>query len=166
MLPPIRSWIVAAMVCVGLSVRKVSNQCVHSFIPRFRNSSFGKNKNLKRATQLLLLREYSATMPAETASTSYPTEMTKAERYLFDLNGYIVVRGVLTPEEVEEANDVIDSHAHEMIERSDNALRNAVKDTKLYGTGPARKDLGKVLEWGKESKIFKSVLAHPRLVPL
>lgn len=105
-------------------------------------------------------------MTTSAPSTPYPTEMTEDERYLFDLNGYVIVRGVLTLEEVEEANNVIDRHAHEMIERSDQELRNALKDTKLYGTGPGRKDLGKVLEWGPESKVFKSILAHPRLVPL
>lgn len=72
----------------------------------------------------------------------------------------------LEQDEVKEANDVIDRHAHEMVERSDKALRNAVEGSKLYGTGPGRKDLGQVLEWGKESKVFKSILAHPRLVPV
>jgi hypothetical protein len=27
-------------------------------------------------------------------------------------------------------------------------------------------DLGRVLEWGEESRVFKSILAHPRLVPV
>ena len=112
-----------------------------------------------------------STMAAIENSTSslikeYPLEMTEGERYLFDLNGYLIVRGVLTPEEVEEANKAIDNHAHEMIERSDGPLRNAVKGTKFYGDGPGRKDLGRVLEWGEESRVFKSILAHPRLVPL
>ena len=40
-----------------------------------------------------------------------------------------------------------------MVERSDAALRNAVKDTKFYGKGPGRMDLGQVLEWGEESKV-------------
>jgi len=100
------------------------------------------------------------------AERSYPIEMTEDERYLFDLNGYVVIRGVLTPEEVEEANAVIDNHSQDMIERSDGQLRNAVKGSPLYGSGPGRKDLGQVLEWGEESKVFKSILAHPRLVPL
>ena len=103
----------------------------------------------------------------ETMSTpEYPIEMSEAERYLFDLNGYIVIRGVLTPEEVQQANDAIEKRSDLMIQRSDGALRNAVKGTALYGTGPGRKDLGGVLEWGAESKVFKSVLAHPRLVPV
>jgi ectoine hydroxylase-related dioxygenase (phytanoyl-CoA dioxygenase family) len=111
----------------------------------------------------------SSTVKEETLNThaSYPLEMTEDERYLFDLNGYVVIRGVLTPDEVQEANAVIDNHAHEMVERSEGTgLRNAVKGTKLYGSGPGRKDLGGVLEWGDESKVFRSILAHPRLVPL
>jgi hypothetical protein len=94
-----------------------------------------------------------------------PIEMTEDERYLFDLNGYIVVRGVLTAEEVLEVNTVIDNHRDEMIERSDKSLRNTVGGTAFSGTGPGRKDLGGVLEFGAESKVFKSILAHPRLVP-
>jgi hypothetical protein len=105
-------------------------------------------------------------MSAVNGDSSFPTEMSEDERYLFDLNGYVIVRGVLTPEQVEEANAMIDKHESEMIQRSDAALRNAVKGTKLYGSGPGRKDLGQVLEWGADSKLFKSILAHPRLVPL
>ena len=102
-----------------------------------------------------------------TAQSDFPLEMTDDERYLFDLNGYIVIRSVLTSEEVAKANAIIDKHEHEMVERSDDALRNAKEGTKLYGTGPGRKDLGGVLEWGaEESRIFQSILAHPRLVPL
>lgn len=97
---------------------------------------------------------------------SYPLEMTEDERFLFDLNGFIIVRNVLTKEEVEEANKVIDQHENEMIERSSGALRNAAEGTKMYGQGPGRKDLGQCLEWGEESKVFKSILAHPRLVPM
>ena len=93
--------------------------------------------------------------------------MSEEERYLFDLNGYLIVRNVLTPEEVAAANRAIDHHAAEMVERSDPALRNAVKGSALYGTGPGRQDLGRVLEWPlAESAVFKSILAHPRLVPL
>jgi ectoine hydroxylase-related dioxygenase (phytanoyl-CoA dioxygenase family) len=98
-------------------------------------------------------------------TSDYPAEITDGERYLFDLNGFIVVRGVLTPEEVQQANEAIENHKHAMVERSDAPLRNAVAGTAFSGTGPGRKDLGGVLEWGPESKVFKSILAHPRLVP-
>lgn len=103
----------------------------------------------------------------KTKSIHYPTEITEAERYLFDLNGYLVVRGVLTPSEISAANAAIDRHLDQAVERSDTALRNAVKGSSLYGTGPGRKDLGQVLEWGaQDSRVFQSILAHPRLVPL
>eukprot|EP00961_Rhodomonas_salina_P256166 3462037-Rhodomonas_salina.1 len=36
--------------------------------------------------------------------------MTPTEKYLFDLNGFIVVRNVLTPEEVAAANAAVDAH--------------------------------------------------------
>jgi len=96
--------------------------------------------------------------------------MTEDERYLFDLNGYIIIRGVFTPEEVKAANESIDKRQNEMIERIEGtSLRNAVKGTAFYGSGAGRKDLGKVLEWDYEedgSKVLKRMLAHPRLVPL
>jgi len=100
------------------------------------------------------------------AEQAYPIEMSEAERYLFDLNGYIIIRNVLSAEEVAEANYAIDKHQEAMIERKEDALRNTVKGTKFSGTGTGRKDLGGVLEWGEDSKIFKKILAHPRLVPI
>lgn len=92
--------------------------------------------------------------------------MTDDEKYLFDLNGYLVIRNVLTPQEVEEANRVIDMHSDRFVQRNSGALRNAIPNTKYYGTGPGRKDMGQVLEWGEDSRVFRSILAHPRLVPL
>ena len=87
-------------------------------------------------------------------------------KYLFDLNGFIIVRNVLSSEEVKAANAAINRHEDQFIERSDPSLRNAVEGTALYGSGPGRKDLGRVLEWGSEdSKVFKSILAHERLLP-
>jgi len=108
-----------------------------------------------------------AAAAASFQKVEYPIEMTEDERYLFDLNGYLIVRGVLTPEEVAEANAAIDRHADEMVERSDSNLRNAREGTKYYGQGPGRMDLGRCLEWGEtDSRVFQSILAHPRLVPI
>ena len=84
--------------------------------------------------------------------------------YLFDLNGYIIVRNVLTKTEVEQANKIISKKVENMVERSDPALRNTVAGTAFSGVGH-RKDLGGVLEWGTDSRIFKSILAHPKLLP-
>jgi ectoine hydroxylase-related dioxygenase (phytanoyl-CoA dioxygenase family) len=132
--------------------------------PRLLGSTSSSSR-INRASGSFLFRR-TMVSHANGANGEYPIDMTEDERYLFDLNGYIIVRGVLSPEEVEDANAIIDKHAGEMIQRSDGALRNAVKGTKMYGTGPGRKDLGKSLEWGADSKVFKSILAHPRLVPL
>lgn len=92
--------------------------------------------------------------------------MSEAERYLFDLNGFIVVRNVLTPEEVAACHAAIDNRSDEAIPRSDPTLRNAIEGSPMYGAGPPRIDLGGIFEWGVESHAFKSIMAHPRLVPL
>lgn len=108
-----------------------------------------------------------ATATANGIKEAILTEMTEAQRYLFDLNGFLVIRGVLSPEELKRANAAIDKREDQMIQRSENALRNAKEGTKMYGTGPGRKDLGGVLEWGAEdSRVFQSILAHPKLLPL
>jgi Phytanoyl-CoA dioxygenase (PhyH) len=94
--------------------------------------------------------------------------MSDDDRYLFDLNGFLVVRGVLTPEEVQKANGAIDRHQHQMVERLDPNLRNAKSGTFFFGTGSGRKDLGRMLEWdgGGDAAVFRSILAHERLVPI
>ena len=46
------------------------------------------------------------------------------ERFLFDLNGFLVVRGVFSAEEVASANAAIDAHAGELHAR-EGQLRNA-----------------------------------------
>eukprot|EP00587_Corethron_hystrix_P008648 CAMPEP_0113306048 /NCGR_PEP_ID=MMETSP0010_2-20120614/5451_1 /TAXON_ID=216773 ORGANISM="Corethron hystrix, Strain 308" /NCGR_SAMPLE_ID=MMETSP0010_2 /ASSEMBLY_ACC=CAM_ASM_000155 /LENGTH=319 /DNA_ID=CAMNT_0000160629 /DNA_START=469 /DNA_END=1428 /DNA_ORIENTATION=- /assembly_acc=CAM_ASM_000155 len=95
-----------------------------------------------------------------------PFEMSDDEKYLFDLNGYIVLRGVFSPEEVADANAVIDRHLEEANSRLDPALRNTKNDSPMRGdNAKARMDLGGILEWGEDSKIFKKILAHDRLMP-
>ncbi|KAK1746034.1 PhyH family protein [Skeletonema marinoi] len=94
----------------------------------------------------------------------YPIAMSEAERYLFDLNGYIIIRDVLTPDQIAAAHAAIDAHLTDAIPRSDPTLRNAVEGSPMYGSGPPRLDLGGIFEWGSaESEVFKSILAHPRL---
>lgn len=138
-------------------------------------SSFGSFRVHKRKRSSLAVRNRELSMLSdmnpdedtnEKMATEYPIEMTEDERYLFDLNGFIIIRNVLTKEEVKAANEIIDKHQKEMIERNEVALRNAVEGTSFYGSGPGRKDLGGVLEWGNDSKIFRKILAHPRLVPV
>ena len=90
--------------------------------------------------------------------------MTEDERYLFDINGYIVVREVLSPEEVAEANRAIDHHSGEIRERAGD-LSLSGESSALKGiTG--RGDLGGMLAWEKPwCEPFRAMLAHPRVVP-
>ena len=43
--------------------------------------------------------------------------MTDKERFLFDLNGYLMLEDVLTSEEVAAANQAIDRHSHLLRDR-------------------------------------------------
>ena len=95
-----------------------------------------------------------------------PDEMSLSEtdKYLFDLNGYLVIRNVFSQSEVAEMNRVIDSKAGDFKSREDSELKNTKKGTPLYGG--ARKDLGGLLGWsGNDSFHFKKVLDHPTLRP-
>ncbi|MGK3735157.1 MAG: hypothetical protein ACI8RD_005450 [Bacillariaceae sp.] len=122
---------------------------------------------LENATDSSSFNDLPVMADQEQRKKEYPIEMTEDERYLFDLNGFLIIRGVLSEEEVEEANRAIDRHSDEMVERSDDELRNAKVGSRFFGKGPGRMDLGRCLEWGEtDSKVFKSILAHPRLVPI
>jgi hypothetical protein len=92
--------------------------------------------------------------------------MNDAEKYIFDLNGYIVLRGVFSAEEVAAANEAIDKHSDAVLARQ-GVLRNTAKGTVLGGDGASpRKDLGGMLSWEDgDSAFFRSVLAHSKLVP-
>jgi len=94
------------------------------------------------------------------------TEMTAEEKFFFDLNGFLVVRGVLRPDEVAEANAAIDAHAGEILERT-GELRNTQKGSPLSGDGTnGRRDLGGILEWPEpHCRIFRSLLDDRRLLP-
>eukprot|EP00928_Gymnodinium_smaydae_P072571 TRINITY_DN55910_c0_g1_i1.p1 TRINITY_DN55910_c0_g1~~TRINITY_DN55910_c0_g1_i1.p1 ORF type:complete len:356 (-),score=63.35 TRINITY_DN55910_c0_g1_i1:74-1069(-) len=94
--------------------------------------------------------------------------MSETERFLFDLDGFLVVRGVLTPEELRALNAAVDAHADEACERLDPELRNAQERTPLAGSDASkgRRDLGGMLGWDKpHCEPFRALLDHPRLVP-
>ena len=77
--------------------------------------------------------------------------MNADEKYLFDLNGYLVIKNVLTPEEVVLANEAIDKH-------SDQA-RVRPRDQTLDGGSPelkgeqGRGELGGMLGWKNHGAI-------------
>jgi len=88
--------------------------------------------------------------------------MTSEEKFLFDLNGYVVVRGALSVDEVLELNAAVDERAAEAVSRESGSLRNAESDG-AFGEAGARRDLGGMLRW--ETDGFRKLLAHPRLAP-
>jgi ectoine hydroxylase-related dioxygenase (phytanoyl-CoA dioxygenase family) len=90
--------------------------------------------------------------------------MNDAEKCLFDLNGYLVIENVLTPEEVARANAAIDHHRDQ--------IRIRPRDQTLAGGSPAllgdqgRGELGGLLYWENPwCEPFREMLAHPRIVP-
>ncbi|GMI10729.1 hypothetical protein TrVE_jg2357 [Triparma verrucosa] len=89
------------------------------------------------------------------------------ERYLFDLNGYIVIKNVFSKEEIKKANDAIDAHFEEVVkERLNPSIRNTLPNSGMADSDPSRGriDVGHILSW-RETDLFKSVLDHPKLVP-
>ncbi len=90
--------------------------------------------------------------------------MNDAEKYLFDLNGYLVVEGVLPPDEVARANEAIDRHWHQnKIRAREETLDGG--STSLRGD-QGRGELGNMLDWEEPwCNPFREMLAHPRIVP-
>lgn len=91
--------------------------------------------------------------------------ITDEERFLFDTNGFIIVKGVLTPEEVSQANKSIDERASNFAART-GALRYTTSDSPLKGDNiTPRMDLAGFLGWESPAcDVFRSILAHTRLV--
>jgi ectoine hydroxylase-related dioxygenase (phytanoyl-CoA dioxygenase family) len=98
-------------------------------------------------------------------ASSSALAMSAHERFLFDLNGFIVVRNVLSEPEVEAANAAIDAQAERLCPRDSAALRNTRQETPFAAAGP-RVDIGGMLQWPQpHCEPFRRLLAHPRLVP-
>ena len=90
--------------------------------------------------------------------------MNDTEKYLFDLDGYIVIEGVLSAAEVARCNEAIDRHADGIVERT-GELSLSGDSTTLKGT-TGRGDLDGLLGWDKPfCEPFREMLAHPRIVP-
>ena len=112
------------------------------------------------------LRVTSSAMPSD-ADASAPAGVSDLERYLFDLNGFLVVRGVFTPDEIAAANAAIDARTEAIVERKGDLRLGGSKGDPLAGDGvTGRADLGGMLGWPSPDRdVFRSVLAHPKLVP-
>ena len=87
--------------------------------------------------------------------------MDSNELYFWDLNGYLVVEGVLTSDEVAAANEAID-HYSEQIETA-GAGDGAKGSQRLAGSG--RPTLEGLLQLEKpHCDPFRNMLAHPAIV--
>ncbi|MBA3685580.1 MAG: phytanoyl-CoA dioxygenase family protein [Planctomycetes bacterium] len=73
-------------------------------------------------------------------------EMTDEQRFLFDLQGYLVIEGALPPEQVERMRATMDAHG---ISKPSN--------------DPGRSRFSGFLDWGPE---WRALLDHPRTLPV
>ena len=90
--------------------------------------------------------------------------MNDTQKYLFDLQGFLVVEGVLSKAEVAAANEAIDRHADGIVERVGGVSLSSDSKTMQGETG--RGDLGGLLSWEKPwCDPFRAMLAHPQIAP-
>lgn len=88
--------------------------------------------------------------------------MTEREKYLFDTQGYLVVRGFLTPDEVARLNAAIDANAEKMTEAEGTYLG----DSKTLRGESQRGVLYGMLQWPHPwCDPFREMLAHPKAIP-
>lgn len=89
-------------------------------------------------------------------------EMSAREKFLFDVQGFLVVKGLLTSEEVDQLNRAVDAN-RDLVHVDSN--QNIGASTTLRGTGK-RMMLSDLLTLPNSScEPFRSLLAHPRMVP-
>lgn len=104
-------------------------------------------------------------------SSNTAVELTAAEKYLFDTSGYIILRNVLTEEEVNAANTAIEKRIDQLHERTGKLRCSTLygrESDNLAGDGKTgRFDMGGMLGWEKpDCDPFRSILAHRRLIPM
>ncbi|MDP6112242.1 MAG: phytanoyl-CoA dioxygenase family protein [Planctomycetota bacterium] len=88
--------------------------------------------------------------------------MTEEEKYLFDVHGYLLIEGALSPAEVEAANAAIDHHPHKIQIRPNDLARMSRTLSGKTGRG----DLGGMLTWEKPyCDPFREMIVHPGYSP-
>lgn len=88
--------------------------------------------------------------------------MTDREKFLFDLQGYLVVREFLSPEEVDALNRSVDANAHRIGEDGNSVTAGS---TTLAGTHKRGIFTG-MLTWDQPwSQPFRDLLAHRKAIP-
>lgn len=90
--------------------------------------------------------------------------MDREELYLFDLNGFVVIPGVLSSDEVRACNVAIDAHATDVVERGRAHSLAGGSDVLAGETG--RGELEGMAAWDAPGgDVFRGMMAHPRMVP-
>jgi ectoine hydroxylase-related dioxygenase (phytanoyl-CoA dioxygenase family) len=93
-------------------------------------------------------------------------------KYLFDLNGFLVLRNAFNPEEVARANAAIDAHEETELHERVGQLRTSGlygrQSTALSGDGSTgRKDMGGMLGWNKpHCEPFRELMCHKNVAPV
>ncbi|MBS14460.1 MAG: hypothetical protein CME19_23085 [Gemmatimonadetes bacterium] len=88
--------------------------------------------------------------------------MTDAEKYCFDVHGYLVIENALSPDQLRSANAAVDAHSDRVSIRPNDLARTS---STLKGT-TGRGDLGGMLTWDKpHCEIFRQMIALPVFAP-
>src|SRR5437588_4335094 len=95
--------------------------------------------------------------------------MTETERYLFDLNGYLVVSGALSPQEVDDINAVVDRVLPDwhVKAKSGHIVTGWDEETmKDENTDPSKNAVGlyagRLLDWGEP---IRNLVGHETILP-
>lgn len=88
--------------------------------------------------------------------------MNDDERYLFDLNGYLVLRQAVSAADVAAMNAAIDHHTEDKAEREG----SLVAESKALAGTSHRKDMGGMLGWERPwCEPFRRMLVHAAIRP-
>lgn len=89
--------------------------------------------------------------------------MNEDEKYLFDINGYIVVRDAMSAEDLALANEAVDHHSGEILEGHEPSL---TEGSKALEGSTTRGDLNGALAWeDPHGAPFRAMLTNPKVVP-
>ncbi len=88
--------------------------------------------------------------------------MNDDEKFLFDLEGYLILRKVLTTDEVARCNEAIDHHSDRFYE-TDRTLEG---ESRVLGGSAKQKWMEGMLAWERPwCEPFRALLVHPRIRP-
>ena len=89
--------------------------------------------------------------------------MNEEQKYLFDLTGYLLLRDVLSAEELQALNAGIDQH----IETLEPLAKSTAGDSKTLAGTSRRNDMGDMLAWERPwCEPFRKLLVHPTVKPV